>query len=833
MRRGLAAALSAGLTAVCAATGLPIEGLAPKATAQPAAQYQAAQTTEQGTDNGTWVADTARAHEHGPSDETRLTVTLTDIPELGNGASTIAPGQEMTWAVKVRNDGKQTIRNISVTPQRGNALSAAVHAQEELVAPSSSFGYYGKPTEVSSLAPGQEMTLRLVVPTKPGADGTLSLSDGGVYPMLLSAMAGGQLLDTERFLIPVKNNEPRKETEDDKKPSAVNVLFPLSAPVDIVPGETAHAPEDTPLVLSDDSLASQLSSSGRLNQLVDIYREKTSGELGKGACLAVDPALIDAVDRMTRGYHVSSQRPDLEPKKRLRDSWGSKDQSLGVPGAGENDAKAWLDKVRDIAKTSCVTTLPWASTNVDAVAATGDTWLQREALQRGPAVLQRVLGTTGETNLVIPPSGVLHQDTIPSLREADFSASVITTGGMSSQWEAAQRNQTVNSPNTPKLVNALVAGNTIASGAQHAELAPGINAVAVPGPLSALLAGTGDYPRTPAYSSDSIRYNLPDDSSYARDLTAGAAVRLHATATTTGTQPTMAMLPASVNPGEASRVLDSLRGLIDDEHPPISLQDYLRPAAGEKIEKSTLSVPFSEPASYGTADIEQARHQEQRIDDLTRILSNDPALALTRYTYTLPLRRDILNAFASPTRDSQRGYPEAEGRTHSILANNDKVVGQLRSSISLIPPGGVYTRTSGSSPLPIVAENRLPLPVDAKIQHDPIEGGTLNTPETVHIPPSGSITVSLTADLPKDADSTRLRLWLATTSGTAISDPVDVAVQTRTATSTIAALGAIVGVALLLGVIIRVRRQHRPPPGDDEPESPAARSDSPPPSHSP
>ena len=79
------------------------------------------------------------------------------------------------------------------------------------------------------------------------------------------------------------------------------------------------------------------------------------------------------------------------------------------------DAAVWLDKVRHIAATGCVVSLPWANADLNAVARTGDTWLMREAVERGPFVLQRVLGTAGTLNTVVTGTGYVENGTAPAL----------------------------------------------------------------------------------------------------------------------------------------------------------------------------------------------------------------------------------------------------------------------------------------------------------------------------------------------------------------------------------------------------------------------------------
>ena len=140
---------------------------------------------------------------------------------------------------------------------------------------------------------------------------------------------------------------------------------------------------------------------------------------------------------------------------------------------------------------------------------------------------------------------------------------------------------------------------------------------------------------------------------------------------------------------------------------------------------------------------------------------------------------------------------------------NSDALRDLRSSVSLIPPGNVYTRVSESSPLLIVAENGLPLPVDAHLAYDAPDGATLNTQDSVHIPAKGSITVSMTADLPSDADRTSLRLWLATPSEHLISDPIDITVQTRAGIVSVYGAGIVAALVLVLAALFRLGKRKK------------------------
>ena len=113
------------------------------------------------------------------------------------------------------------------------------------------------------------------------------------------------------------------------------------------------------------------------------------------------------------------------------------------------------------------------------------------------------------------------------------------------------------------------------------------------------------------------------------------------------------------------------------------------------------------------------------------------------------------------------------------------------------------------SPLLIVAENGLPLPVEAKLQYDAPDGARLNTPKSVRIPAKGSITVSMTADMPKDADRTDIGLWLATPKDQTISQPITISVQTRAGIVTLYAAGIAGALALVLATLFRLGRHRR------------------------
>ena len=229
------------------------------------------------------------------------------------------------------------------------------------------------------------------------------------------------------------------------------------------------------------------------------------------------------------------------------------------------------------------------------------------------------------------------------------------------------------------------------------------------------------------------------------------------------------------------------------------------PAAGV----TRFGSPWTNPAAYADTEILRAAQQTRYTDDLTRMMVNDPAISLTRYGFTLPLRRDVITALSATSRSSLATHEDAVDATNRRLDANRQTLQALRGSVALLPPGNVYTRASESSPLLVVAENGLPLPVDAELAYRGPEGARLTAQGPVHIPAHGSITVPITADLPDDGDQTQLALWLATRDGSPISTPVEITVQTRAGIVGTYGIALLVVVGLSLALLFRVGRHRR------------------------
>lgn len=729
--------------------------------------------------------------------------------------------------LRVTNHSDDTLDGFTVVPRRASAVGNLTEQRYAAIADAQEYGVVGDTRDVDrQLPPGGSMELEL--------DLGLDLPDVGTYPIMLQLLdASGAPLDTDRFHIGVRG------TRDGIRAPELTALYPVTADTHILPGETGEAPEDPPLVLSSDSLAGELAPDGRLTKLVDQYIEATRApEVGYATCVALDPALIDTVNRMTAGYTIDDERPAVvEEPKRLRDSWGGAEEPDGEPGAGAQDAAVWLDKVRHIAATGCVVALPWANADLNAVARTGDTWLMREAVERGPFVLQRVLGTTGVQNTVVTGAGYVEDGAAPALGWADHSRSTLMEGGMQAAWERAmdaavpkahagaesslERDDLADlagsaAPVPKQPVQVL----TAAQGRDFGWIAPGVMDVGYQQSLASILAATGTDPETTGFSEPNLRYDYTLDSKLARDVSAAAAVRLAAQSAWVpddaeeAPEPVLVAPPADWDAETAAAVLGTVAELVSGgAATPMAFGTYL--AAPPEVEPAGAPAEHTDPTAFTDAEVLQVTQQAGFINDLTALMVPDPAIALTRYGFTLPLRRDLLEALTIDNRRAQSRYNDAVEATSERLGATRAVLNDLRASVDLIPPGNVYTRTSPSSPLLIVAQNGLPLPVETAIGVSGPDDAQLNTPSVLRIPARGSVTVQMTADLPDSTRETDLKLYLTSLNGQPISRPVDITVRTTRFTVNGWIAAGVLGVAGL-GVLLVVRGARGSPPSERE-----------------
>nr|WP_240394138.1 hypothetical protein [Corynebacterium lactis] len=767
-------------------------------------------------------------------------------------------GASLTIRLQVRNTSDHEVSNIVVRTQRAAALASAAQARTSLAEPESVYDVVGNFSDPIDLKPGEARDITLTAPISDAAPQGLGITEPGTYPLLINVNGRpyndiDKLLKETRALLPVsdpdaagksgnradvpaapaapENTTPGSPAPENAAPGDPNaqrhpvpmsVIWPISQAVPLVGGETGDAPAAPELILANDSLADSLRPGGHLDGLVSSLEKGFAGrggeELQASTCIAIDPETLDAVSRMTRDYWVGTQRPSpVQASQRLRDSWGGNTDSDLRKVSANSDAQRWLDRLRHLASGTCVISLPWASTDMSAVAQVGDEDLAMEALAAGRETIHNHLDTDPLPNVHMPTEGFVTSESAPLYARATAQSPLSTDAAFEKRLQEGSKEAvkgaspeggatsttpaTPTAPATPVEAFTLVANNTVTK-ADGTPLAPGesgilpggVRSFALPGALSSALAATGSDPQTTAYSNIVGRHDFRADSGAARMQTAVGTLyqELSDAARTREPGAIVAAPPAgwSPMPEEAARWIDAVRGVIDS-----SLADgvALRDALNLSTSRSDAgpvqpNEPSADPAPVRDADVEKARMASQEMSDLTVIMANDPFLALTRYGFTRPLRRDILRSLTSLGRRSIALSSEVQKRDDDLREAALTMTRRLRNSVALVAPGGVYTRATDLSPVVVLARNGLPLPVPAFVR---VAAGdvVMEDKYEASIPAKGSVTVQLAPGAKTDnsggdneaASAARkahyLTLWLESPRGTPISQSVAISVQ--------------------------------------------------------
>lgn len=786
----------------CMAVTALVAGSVSPASAQ---EMQYAQDTP-APDDLLWAHPQARSAD--PDNGVSATVT-------GQSSVTASPGDTLEFTVEVTNTSGADLSGLELRAQHADPVTAPGGVATSLLANQGEYPWVGDFVPVDgTVGAGQTRTLTVTVPVgEPGApaDGTtdgmsgtgdavtlpgLGVTGAGVTPLLFnfngtSADAGPAYLAGARTTLTVTDAATDADGTDDGdatgtgRTPGLTVLWPLSSTSTVVPGQVGDAPDPAELYLPDETLAAELSAGGRLRGLLDTWRDHVAAPGGDrvrtATCLAVDPDLLETVDRMADGYKVAPAVPSpVQEPTRLRDRWTHRDAGPdAVDGTGADAAGTWLTDLKDAVTDACVVPLPFAGTDVNAVAAGGDPWLAEGLGQRGEQTVTDILGVTPAGGVQVPGSGYLDAGTLPLLRDA------ATAAGTDVPTTAVVADTTVvTATGTEETDDPGTTGRRVLNTVDGTDGA--VRTLQFPADLGAALAATGENPETAAYTSPASRRHLADDGAASRMAAATGVLDLELDAARTGTGAVLAVPPAawSVGPADAATFLDAVAGhLTDGTADPVALHTALaRPAGTGTLTAGTGDAPTAGgPAAADPAPVDdgEARNVAQtagHLRNLTAIMDDVPNIALTRRVFTRPMFDDLLRSLS----DTGRRVETDADRVRATAADRvDRVAGlayALRNAVTLLPPGNVFTRTSDSSPLIVVARNGLPLPVSVRVNYTAAPGVTLNTPGVQRIPAQGSVTLQMTSAIPDSTTPSDLTMYLSTPDDLRISEDVEIRV---------------------------------------------------------
>ncbi|UBU13443.1 DUF6049 family protein [Nonomuraea gerenzanensis] len=159
----------------------------------------------------------------------------------------------------------------------------------------------------------------------------------------------------------------------------------------------------------DDKLSQSLAGRGRLADLARIAQSAPAT-----VTWVFDPALLDDVSRMTKGYTVKTK--DGEEKK---------------PASAE--ATAWLTTMRSALAASPVVATPYADPDVAALAHQGLDTQTHRAIELGGQTARTLLNRNATTNLNWPADGVLDPDALDLLSVSDVDTVLLNATNLPPQ----------------------------------------------------------------------------------------------------------------------------------------------------------------------------------------------------------------------------------------------------------------------------------------------------------------------------------------------------------------------------------------------------------------
>lgn len=734
-----------------------------------------------------------------------LHISLTWItPDRIDGQSK----NSVTVSGTLTNVGKLPISDIDVRLQRGdyapygNALRHTL--TEDQINYPTTLPFHHLAT---TLNPGDSTSFTLTARIHGGDGDTLNINAPGVYPLLVNvngrvSNSDSARLHDARVLLPVLSL-PGSDRQDPATVASrpTTILWPLA----LTPQEASYYSFSSIAVLRNENLGISLGEHGRLRALLDAAGSLLKDHaLNHSVCFAIDPDLLRTVDRMTRPYRV------LNTPNNWHDGMHR--------GKHTKDAQSWIEDLRSLTANNCVIALPWSGASL----ATTTHLLPdkpHQLMEDSRRVTAYFLHKHLTSHVIWPNTGTLTPYDIPALDHSELllSSTALTT-------------------HTDKGFGQLLRYD-------HARY----TVTPYDSTLSTALAATGQNPVNTPYSPSDSRYVLTADSATARmqDATAtllwktSAALRREKPAHNTYAGTPLLIAPPqqwSVTGDDLATFTSTLRYLA--QHNLItaqSLTDALAQAHTKPIHGTfTTSSPLTESSmSAITQAISHIHHYRNLFTDK----NDNNFYKRTRYniyraatTRTLGLAPTLVGNIPpshnhqSDTKTRRHGdsdsantsgitlrtpddlaYPKAYARSITLAAH------AIRSSVTLIKPGSIYTLASTDSGLVLVARNELPADVTVTVHtRERLTDGDkpanttkdLTKPLRVTIPAQSSLNINIPVHL-HSGKSVLVRVQLLSADQQELGTTVDMTVRVSHLTPL---LGFLLTAAVVILAVLIVKR---------------------------
>ncbi len=626
----------------------------------------------------------------------------------------------VTVSGMVTNIGDRPVRDVMVRLEHAGAVTASAGLRTTLDGDTD--GYQAAAdflTVAPELQRGQEVGFTLSAPLRALTKPSLGVEKPGIYPVLVNVngtpdYGAPARLDNARFLLPAVGVPPDRADDmgsavapDTSKPVLITMLWPLADRPRLAPG----VPGGTiPVRLVDDELATSLASGGRLDILLSSAEVATShdvdpdGAVGRALCLAIDPDLLVTVNAMTAGYIVSNSS----------DGSAQLPGTPTHPGSGQAAAAEWLNRLRALAHRTCVTPLPYAQADLDAVQRVNDPGLSSIATTSANSIVDKILDVSSIRGATLVPDGPLTSRGVKLLSAGDNTVAI-----------------------APADLSAAEAQGSTETGVDTAprRLSPQVTVAPFDPAVGAALAGVGTEPEVPTYLDSSLTVRLGHDSLTARRQDALGSIFWHALRhDDPRTQILVPPTTWNLQADDAQVILTALTttirsGLAVPRPLPAVIAETNQAAQGgeppeEVGDDDAVRGQFSDDVTAGISS------QVGRLWGLTAALMTDDRTGLTGVQYTAPLREDMLRAL------SQSEPPDTRnGLAQERLAVVGKTVSDLFGAVTIVNPGGSYTLATEHSPLPLALHNGLAVPIRVRLHVDAPPGMNVTDIGQIELPP--------------------------------------------------------------------------------------------------
>ncbi|MGW4364865.1 DUF6049 family protein [Nocardia takedensis] len=762
---------------------------------------------------------------------------------------TTTSDSQLTIAGTVTNIGDRVVDDVSIRVQRTAAIDRAADLRYALRLDQVNYDLVGPFEDIAErLSPGQRKQFTLTIPLRPSASGAASLdiTEPGVYPLLLNvngepAYGGQARLDDARFLLPVLGVPSGEDGPATRAPAdapvATTMVWPLADRPRLVAGVPGAV--NTVAELTDDELAASLGKGGRLDQLLGALETtlgssgaRERGGLASALCVAVDPDLLLTAQTMTKGYRVLASPSD--PGGATRN------------GTGAEAAQAWLDRLRAVAGSVCTVALPFAQVDITALAAVNDAALSARALVAPADIVDSILSTRSVRGVSLPDSGSIDAGAGTLLRTHGFGTAVLAdsaavpvgaphqsdsvqvTSGLDYDSEPDQAPAEAPAPPMIRIPDVVAPPDPNAT----PEPAPTGAATGTPPSASAVdpalhvatfdiwsataLAAVGSNPPTPSFTPSRVRYEVTNDSRAARLQDALGAISWSALRPAAGPRSLLLMPPQQwgANRDEAVALLRQVELLLRDN---LATPRPFTELVAEKPDPQPYELDHlsrvAEDAVPGRFVL-PVRDQAARTTELSRALVEVPESEPTPRQFLAPLGDDLIRVLTLSDRrsgDSSQSDTFAQRRVDQIGTTLDR----LFNSVTVLPPGGVYTLASEQSPLLLVARNDLPVAIRVRFLIEaPAETNITDIGEQL-LPPNGIRSFQIPSEV-SDSRNLVIPISLTTADGAPLGHATAVSVRSNAYGQALAILTACAALLLFVLAGRRLWRRFRgkPDPAD-------------------